>query len=322
MMVITTWDFYLGISVDIILKSIMINIMINKIKKLHSISIVIIIVVLLIVCWFIITKKSINTPVTSQNAKPTHIVTSFCVVNGIVNKLLVGIDNIKKCQLINNDVSCPHEYSVCPEDIKRLENANIFIKLDKTIDSQFDKIVSQIPNLHVITICEKDGVHDWLSIDQTIKMATYIQSKLVIELPDHKDNIINNLNKYVIELQRLKAHLCPKFERFKDISTVTDSEILSVFLKELGLQTILLSDHKEHDEVSSHDMVKMIQIMRQNQVKLIFTTQNSKTLESLKCEFHNVKICTLLDKWSENSDIATCIEYNINLIIPALENAV
>ena len=115
------------------------------------------------------------------------------------------------------NVGCVHNYTLLASDMKKIEDANIFIKSGLELENFMDKIVATYPNLKVIDssrqipnkIQENEGVnpHIWTSITNYIKQVEEVSTNLCKYNQENADIYTINTKNYINSLNELKEQI-------------------------------------------------------------------------------------------------------------------
>ena len=143
----------------------------------------IVIFISLIVSLFTLTGCA-KTEVQKENYK---IVTSFYPMYIIARNITDGANNVKLVNMTEQNTGCIHDYTLTTNDMKKIENADIFIQNGLGLEIFMDKIFTIYPNLKVLdasinikNVIKEDEVnpHVWTSIENYINQVKEIISYL------------------------------------------------------------------------------------------------------------------------------------------------
>ena len=123
---------------------------------------------------------------------------------------------------------CLHDYSLTTDNIKLLEDCDVFIINGAGMESFLDKVLEQKPDLKIIDASEgieliksdymdeshnhdHDHDHDeeynphvWLSVENAIKQVENIENKLIEYNSINKDKYSQNAREYIEQLSNTK----------------------------------------------------------------------------------------------------------------------
>ena len=155
-------------------------------------------IILLIIIIFII-YKNINKD-ENINDNKLHIVTSFYPIYIMTLNITNGIENVEVSNMASEFSGCIHDYTLTTSDLKKFEEADIFVENGFGMESFSQKIIETYPEIKVIEsgkqitdyIYEDEeniNAHFWTSIDNYILQVKEISNEL-----DKIDN--TNIEKY------------------------------------------------------------------------------------------------------------------------------
>lgn len=229
----------------------------------------------------------------------TRIVTSFYPVYIITLNITDGAKDVEVLNMAEKLTGCIHEYSLTTADLKKFEDADIFIQNGAGLENFTQKILDSYKSVKVISAAEdvknfifeeEDGEeesnsHIWLSIENYISETNKIADKLC-ELDSKNAEVYKeNREKYVAKLNDLKS----KFDTLKNVKgmkAVCVDEALPYLLKEVGIEAEMVETDHEHSTVSAEEMKELIDKMKSENIKSIFiqNTSESKMAQSLSDE--------------------------------------
>lgn len=229
----------------------------------------------------------------------TRIVTSFYPVYIMTLNITDGAKDVEVLNMAEKLTGCIHEYSLTTADLKKFEDADIFIQNGAGLENFTQKILDSYKSVKVISAAEdvknfiveeEDGEeesnsHIWLSIENYISETNKIADKLC-ELDSKNAEVYKeNREKYVAKLNDLKS----KFDTLKNVKgmkAVCVDEALPYLLKEVGIEAEMVETDHEHSTVSAEEMKELIDKMKSENIKSIFiqNTSESKMAQSLSDE--------------------------------------
>lgn len=229
----------------------------------------------------------------------TRIVTSFYPVYIMTLNITDGAKDVEVLNMAEKLTGCIHEYSLTTADLKKFEDADIFIQNGAGLENFTQKILDSYKSVKVISAAEdvknfifeeEDGEeesnsHIWLSIENYISETNKIADKLC-ELDSKNAGVYKeNREKYVAKLNDLKS----KFDTLKNVKgmkAVCVDEALPYLLKEVGIEAEMVETDHEHSTVSAEEMKELIDKMKSENIKSIFiqNTSESKMAQSLSDE--------------------------------------
>ena len=150
------------------------------------------------------------------------VVTSFYPMYLLASNVVKDIDNVELINMTNSATGCLHDYSLTTDNIKLLEDCDVFIINGAGMESLLDKVLEQKPDLKIIDASEgieliksdymdeshnHDHGHDeeynphvWLSVENAIKQVENIENKLIEYNSINKDKYSQNAKEYGLNI--------------------------------------------------------------------------------------------------------------------------
>lgn len=261
-------------------------------KKWWLILIIILVMVCIIGAVIFIPKKKQN----QEKSENLKIVTSFYPIYIMTINLTQGAQNVEVMSLAQNNVGCLHDYTLATTDMKKMENANIFIENGLGLENFTDKIVQAYPDLKVIDSSqevmnkiEEDGnvnPHIWTSIENYRKQIEYVSQKLCEYNPENTEVYTQNCNQYLEELKDLKLQYDIQMQRLDGKKVLCLNEALTYMARDLHMTVYSVQTNHEESTLSAEMLKNIIETMKQENIQAIFvaTEDDSKNAQTLAQE--------------------------------------
>ncbi|MGL4913756.1 MAG: metal ABC transporter substrate-binding protein, partial [Romboutsia sp.] len=155
------------------------------------------------------TKNGIET----KRDNKTKIVTSFYPMYILTSNITKDIENIEVINLTKPNTGCLHDYSISTNEMKILEDSDIFVINGANMEAFMDKVIKQMPNLKIIEASQgiqllenscnekhnddkehEVNPHVWLSISKAIEQVKNIEKMLCEYDPSNKEEYEKNAN--------------------------------------------------------------------------------------------------------------------------------
>ena len=251
----------------------------SKYIKYVSIAILVLILITIIGVLNINRNKNIN-----KDDGVTKIVTSFYPMYIIAKNLVDGASNVELTNMADVNVGCLHNYTLKTEDIKKVENADIFISNGLGMESFINKLIETNNDMDVIdssanvknTISDDDEVnpHIWTSIDNYIEQVKTVAEKL--KEYDHTNAKVyeDNKKEYISKLVKIKNKYNVELKKLQGKRAICLNEAFEYMGKDLGLQlTTLKTDHEE-STLSAETLKNVIDVAKTQETKIILVDKN------------------------------------------------
>ncbi len=260
-------------------------------KKLWGILIIILFT--LIVIFTIIFKPNYKQKELNNNTK---IVTSFYPIYIITSNIIQNVNNVELVNMTETNTGCVHNYTLLAADMKKIENADIFIKNGLELENFMDKVISTYPNLKVIDssmqitnkIQETENVnpHVWTSIINYIKQVEEISAKLCQYNPENAEIYTVNTKNYINSLNDLKEEYNTNLQNLKGKKAICLNEALIYLLQEIGMEVTQVETDHEESTLSADILKNLINKMKEEKIEIIFVdiNDNLKNAQTLSLE--------------------------------------
>lgn len=232
---------------------------------------------------------------TLDDKEKLNIVTSFYPIYIITLNVTNGVQNVNVSNMSENLRGCIHDYTLSTNDLKKAENADVFIETGENLEPFSDKIKNTYPNLKIIDSgknarnligSEDDGVnpHIWMSftnyIDEVNEIANEI-SKIDVK---NKEQYLENAKNYCEKVNAIMDKC--KSLNLQGKSAICLDEGVEYLLKEIGMDVTLIETDHENSALSADVVKSTIEQMKEKSTKAIFIEKNgdSKNAEMLAKE--------------------------------------
>lgn len=271
-----------------------------------------------------------NSTSSSSEAKSNDfkIVTSFYPMQILTMNLTKDINNVNLISMSEPNLECIHDHTFTTEDLKMIENADVFVENGLNLEVFNDKITSAYPNTKIIeasknvTANESSNPHVWTNIDDYIKQIEYVSSMLQSLNPENKDKYSANEKDYVEKLNKLKSDFKDNLSKIEGKKVLVLDETLPPLCTFAKLKTIEIESDHENESISADAIKNTIEEMKKDNVKSIFIKKGSdrknaeiiaketeaKIYEFNSCMTGDINIDAYLNDMNENFKIISEIE--------------
>lgn len=246
-------------------------------------NIIIIITVILVIISLIVIGN-LNRNETEKDDK-VRIVTSFYPMYIMALNVTEGIENVEVENMADNQVGCIHDYTLTTSDLKKFENADIFIENGYGIENFSEKILNSYPNVKIIEasnsiediITEESGeinAHFWTSIDNYILQVRKIADRLKELDNANEAKYEENVSEYIKKLENLKTKYKNQLQNINGKKVVSLNEAFSYLFKFVGIEEELISTDHEQSALSAEQVKNVIDMMNNENIKTIIIAEN------------------------------------------------
>ena len=236
-------------------------------------------VVLILIAVIVIGNLNRRDEIESDSLK---IVTSFYPIYIMTLNITNGVENIEVSNMAENYVGCIHDYTLTTTDLKKFENADIFVQNGYDMEQFSQKIIDSYPNVKMVDSSTKitdfvqDGEevnpHFWTSIDNYMLQVEAITDGLKKLDSSNSELYEQNKNTYIQKLQELKSNY--EGFNFEGNSVVSLNESFSYLFKFIGVDETLIETDHEKSALSAETVRDVIEEVKNSGIKAIVIGQN------------------------------------------------
>ena len=289
-------------------------------------TIITVAIILLIITLIIIGNLNRNQKNEDNNIK---IVTSFYPMYIMTLNITNGIEGVEVANMADNYVGCIHDYTLTTSDLKKFENADIFIENGYGIENFSQKIIDSYPNVQIIdsgnkitdVIQEEGGelnAHFWTSIDNYILQVNEIKDRLKEIDENNANKYEENASKYISKLENLKQKYHSELKQVKGKKVVSLNEAFSYLFKFAGIEEELIETDHEQSALSAEEVKNVIDMINNENIEAIIIAENDDDQNALAIANEtNAKIYRLKDGMSGDNSTDSYInimEENLEIL--------
>ena len=281
----------------------------------------------------------------SHNTKNIVVTTSF--LYDIVEQIAGDTVNVELIIPAGED---PHLYIAKPEDLKKLQSADLVLyhglhfegKMVEVLDKLGISVSKQFPKDKIGSM-EEDGQviidpHFWFDIS-LYKMAVEETKKALSNLnPKDSDLYEKNTEKYLSELTQLDNYIIENIQKIPEGQRylITPHDAFNYFSKSYGITVKAPQGVSTSSEVSNADIQETIDFIVEHKIKAVFAESTTdparmeKLREGVVAKGFDVKIVkghgnelfsdSLAPKGQEGDNYIDMYKHNVDLIVSNLSN--
>ena len=240
------------------------------------------------VVGFIVWRNIERSRTKDTDTANVKIVTSFYPMYIIAENITDGASNIELVNMADVNVGCLHDYTLTTEDMKKVENADIFISNGLGMENFLDKVISTNSSMQIIDsskeaeniVLHVEGVnpHIWTSTETYITQINSIKDGLQEADNANSEVYEANANEYIQAIKDLKQKYSEKLQVLKGMKAITLNEAFEYLGQELGMEmTVIETDHEE-STLSAEMLRNLIDKMKEQDIKMIIVAkEDNKT---------------------------------------------
>ena len=251
--------------------------------------------------------------------------------------LLCQNTGISVTQLVTENVSCLHDYTLQIRQMRAIEEANAIILSGAGLEEFLhDALIGANHTIDasngISLLCgdheeenhndhghhHEEDPHIWLSISNARIMVNNIYEGLNALYPQHKEQFSQNLECILSQLDELDAYGKDAFSNLSSRKLITFHDGFSYFAEYWDLEIIHSLEEESGSEASAAELKELIELVRINNIGAIFTEENGSTSAAgVVAKETGIGIYTLNMGMSDKNYFET-MYYNIDTIKEAL----
>ena len=218
------------------------------------------------------------------NDETTKIVSSFYPVYIIAENITEGAEDIELVNMADTNVGCLHDYTLTTEDMRKVEDANIFIINGLGMENFMEKILESNEKLNIIdssknitniiTNNDETNAHIWTSIDNYIKQVKNISEGLINFDAKNAEIYTKNTNTYINKLEELKTTYLDNLKKLNGVKAISLNEAFSYLGKELNMEITTIETDHEESTLSAEKLKNIINQVKEENIKIIIIDKN------------------------------------------------
>ena len=193
-------------------------------------------------------------------------------------------------QLVTENVSCLHDYSLSISQVKAVEAADLVIISGGGLEDFMAELLSGksiVDSSESITLSDSCHEHEghshdqdphfWLSPEHAKTMARNICAGLSAQYPAHADAFETNLQPLLTKLDALQAYGTEQLRHLSCRELITFHDGFSYFAHSFGLEILKAVEEESGSEASASELKELITLVRTHNLPAIFTEANGST---------------------------------------------
>ena len=267
---------------------------------------------------------------------PAQIATSTLPVYEFTSRLCKGT-GLSVTQLVTDNVSCLHDYSLSVRQVKAVESAEVVILSGAGLEAFMEDMLSGvryvIESADKITLLEcseehehehshsHDHDHDphiWLSPIHAKQMAQNICARLKENYPQHAAAFDTNLAALVTDLDALLAYGQQQLRDLSCRELITFHDGFAYFAEAFDLTILEAVEEESGSEASAAELKHLITLVNSHKLPAIFTERNGSVSAAGVIAAETEAKVYALDMAMSGNSYFDAIRHNIDTIKEAL----
>ncbi len=209
-----------------------------------------------------------------------NIVTSFFPVYVAVINVAHDIPGVSVTNMTEPQTGCLHDYTLRPQDLKLLEDADIFIINGAGMEAFLEDIAAQQKDLKIIEAAEgipllreesgEENPHVWVSLSNAVLYVRSIAAQL--SQVDKKNAALyeQNAAAYIKKIEELSKEMHTEIGSLKNKDIITFHEAFPYFANEFDLNIAAVVEREPGTEPTQKELGEIIETVKQTGIKALF----------------------------------------------------
>lgn len=292
-------------------------------KRILIAGIVLFCIVALIV--FLCIKNNSRNNEQTQESNNFKIVTSFYPIYIMAENVTKGANNIELSNMAELNGGCLHDYTLSTSDVKKVENADVFIENGVGLENFTEKLLQIYSRVKIIDSSreiqdiinngEEQNGHIWTSIENYKKQVENIAYELSNYNPENAEIYKKNANVYIEKIEEINNKYKEELGDLSGEKAICLNEAFAYLGRDLNLDMIMVEKDHEESTLSADRLKNLIDQAKESNIKIIIigeddNMQNAETIASeTGAKIYKLKTGMGGD-YSENSYLDD-MEYNL-----------
>jgi ABC-type Zn uptake system ZnuABC Zn-binding protein ZnuA len=256
----------------------------------------------------VLLAQALSAGASSRNTKSLHVLVSTYPIYQITRNVTKGVSGVSVKLMIPGNLGCPHDYGLTPQDMKKIAETDVFVVnglgMEEFMGKAFHKtnpgikIIDSSKGIKEIMAYSDDGEEDHGDHDKhhhdmhgdhhghdhhglnphlfaSPRMAALIAGNIANGLgkadPAHARQYVDNAKAYAGTLNGLARQFREAGKTLKKKRIVTQHGVFDYLARDMGLSVVaVISAHAGH-EMSAHDILHVVSVVRKEKPGAIFT---------------------------------------------------
>ena len=268
-----------------------------------------------------------------------HIAATTLPVYEFTSVICEGTD-IRVDRLINENVSCLHDYSLQVKQMQTIDRADTVIISGAGLEDFLDdvlqdksKIIDGSTGIPLLCSSDKEtnhyhkheahhhnyDPHIWLSPTNAKEMAKNIYIALSAKYPQYSDTFQINFDKLCNKFDVLINYADESLSDLRCKSIITFHDGFQYMAADFDLSILRAIEEEAGREASAAELIEMINIVSSNNLNAIFTEKNSSSAAATVVSAETGACLYTLDMAMSGDSYFTAMYHNIDTLKEALK---
>lgn len=269
-----------------------------------------------------------STQESGQSEGNTLLLATTHPIYALTEKIVEGVPELQVEALIQDQVSCLHDYTITTDQMKKIERADAVILSGAGLEDFMASSLSGkaaedvIDSSEGIVLLGEDDPHIWLDPRRYVQQGENIAKALGDRYPDHAEKFQENMENYEQELMvRYEQEWYPTAQQLTCKELITFHDGFSYFADAYGLTILAAMEEEEGAEPSAAELKEICELARDHEIPMLFTEKNgTDNAARIVSQETGAKLGVLdLGMGGDDGDYASMMDENISALKAGLE---
>lgn len=201
----------------------------------------------------------------------------------LTEQIIAGATGITVQPLIQDQVSCLHDYTITTDQMKKIERADLVILSGAGLEDFMASSLSGKDTADVIDSSEGiellgDDPHIWLDPRRYVQQGENITEALSERYPEQADLFEENMAAYEDTLlEQYQNNWYPVAQGLSCKELITFHDGFAYFADAYGLTILAAIEEEEGAEPSAAELKEIVELTEAHKIPMIFTEKNGAT---------------------------------------------
>ena len=258
---------------------------------------------------------------TAQTQGDTIIATTYPMYY-LTQRLTEGVDGVQADVLVQESVSCIHDYTLTTTQMRKLEQAAMIVMNGSGLEHFMESALESVPDEKIVdtgAALRSDDAHTWLSVEKYTLQAQTLSNALEARYPQQAEKLRENYTALEQELSALQSELEAQLSGLSCRELVTFHDGFSSFAESLELTIAAAIEEEEGAEASAQQIQEICTLIETKHIPGIFVEKNGSTnAAKIISGETGVKTCTLNTMMDGETDYFSAMRENVQAVKEAL----
>lgn len=237
-------------------------------------------------------------------------------------------------RLVTESVSCLHDYSLHVDQVKAVERAKLVVISGAGLEDfmgdllEGKQVLDASSGITLLESCHdhehtghdhEEDPHIWLSVKNARSMARNIYDGLCAQFPEHEETFTANMSKLTKQLVDLENYAKAQLADLSCREMVTFHDGFAYLAEAYGLTILASVEEESGSEVSSQDLIALIDLVKSHDLPGIFMEENGSDAAAKTISTETGVNLYILNMAMAGDDYFAAMYQNIDTIREALK---